>query len=51
MPPNKRLQLTPLRVDKIVAILNDRISSNVFSVYQCGATEARSVGRHASPVP
>jgi hypothetical protein len=46
MRPNKRLHLTPLRVDEIGAILEVRSSSNRVSIYRCGAGEAQGVGTH-----
>jgi hypothetical protein len=42
--PNKRLHLTPLRGDKIGAILCVSINSNHISIYQCGAGEAQALG-------
>ena len=36
---------TPLRVEKIGAILRAGISENLVSVYQCGAGDAQPVGR------
>ena len=44
MRPNERLtklmQLTPLRNDKIVAILAARCGKNTVPIYQCAAAEA-----------
>jgi hypothetical protein len=34
LPPNKPMQLTPLRVRKIGAFLERRISSNTFPIYR-----------------
>ena len=45
--PNKPLQLTPLRVDKIGAILRVGISKKGFSIYGGGAAEWQAV----SPLP
>jgi hypothetical protein len=39
------LQPTPLRVDKIGAILRVRIGENAFSIYRRGAAEWQVVGR------
>jgi hypothetical protein len=44
LPPNQRLQLTPLRGGKIVAILKPDFSSTVIPTHRCGATEAQHVG-------
>jgi hypothetical protein len=38
-PSNKALLLTPMRVDKIVAILKVGLYSIVFPIYRCGAAE------------
>jgi hypothetical protein len=43
--PNKRFQPTPLRVDKILAILARGFCSTAFPVYWCGAAEAQGVSR------
>jgi hypothetical protein len=34
LPPNKPMQLTPLRVPKIIAFLKRRIGSGVISIYR-----------------
>jgi hypothetical protein len=39
LPPNKRFQPTPLRVDKILAILAPGFISIVFLIYRYGAAE------------
>jgi hypothetical protein len=39
------MQPTPLRVDKIGAILRVRISYNVISIHRCGAADGQAVGR------
>jgi hypothetical protein len=41
--PNPPLQLTPLRVDKIGAILHATIRYDVVSIYWCGAAEWHAV--------
>jgi hypothetical protein len=43
-PPNRRLQLTPLRVERDRCFLKRSFGSNAISLYRCGATEARVVG-------
>jgi hypothetical protein len=50
VPPNPRLQLTPLRGPEIGAFLKTDFGSTVISIYRCGATEAQPVRRltHAS---
>jgi hypothetical protein len=42
---NKRVQPTPLRVHKIVAILARGCSQAAFPIYECGAADAQAVGR------
>jgi hypothetical protein len=44
LPPNPPMHPTPLRVDKIGAILGIGISNNVFSIYRCGAGDGQPVG-------
>jgi hypothetical protein len=43
LPPNKRFQPTPLRVDKIGAIFGSWFLLDGFPFYQCGAAEAQGV--------
>jgi hypothetical protein len=45
VPPNPPFQLTPLRVDKIVAILKLGCGVIAFPIYRGGAAEWHSVGR------
>ena len=45
LPPNRRLQLTPLRGPEIVRILKTSFGSTGFPVYRGGAADAQSVGR------
>jgi len=40
-PPNRRLQLTPLRGPEIAAILKADFGLIATSIYRCGATEAQ----------
>jgi hypothetical protein len=44
LPSNKALQPTPLRVDKIVGILQCGFGSNLLSIYRGGAAERQAVG-------
>jgi hypothetical protein len=41
--PNPPFQPTPLRVDKIGAILRARIGYNAIAIYRCGAAEWQTV--------
>src|SRR4051812_35388993 len=45
VPPNQRLQLTPLRGPEIAAFLKTDFGSTAIAIYRCGATEAQAVGR------
>jgi hypothetical protein len=47
LPPNRRVQLTPLRGRKIVAILKSGFVRKLISLYQCGAADAQHVGRQS----
>jgi len=44
LPPNQRLQLTPLRVERDQGDFEIQIGLNCFPIYRCGATEAQHVG-------
>jgi hypothetical protein len=44
LPPNRRVQSTPLRGRKIVAILKSGFVPKLISLYQCGAADAQHVG-------
>jgi len=48
LPPNRRVQSTPLRGHKIVRILKSDLSSNVISTYFGGAADAQHVRRTPS---
>jgi hypothetical protein len=48
MPPNQRVQPTPLRGPKIVPILASGFEYNALAIYRCGAADAQSVGRRPS---
>jgi hypothetical protein len=43
-PPNKRVELTPLRGPKIVAILKAHFVWSAIPIYRCGAAHAQAVG-------
>jgi hypothetical protein len=45
LPPNKRIQPTPLRGLKIVGILKADSVPSLVAIYQCGAADAQAVGR------
>jgi len=49
LPPNRRVQSTPLRGRKIVAILKSGFVPKLISLYQCGAADAQHVRRLPSP--
>jgi len=44
-PPNQGMEPTPLRVNKIRAILKLGIGPSAFPIYRCAAAEAQAVGR------
>jgi hypothetical protein len=46
LPPNRRVQSTPLRGRKIVAFLKVGFPPKAFSIYWCGAADAQAVGPH-----
>ncbi len=48
LPPNQRVQPTPLRGPKIVPFLKSRFGSKLVSIYRGGAADARHVERSAA---
>jgi len=46
LPPNRRVQPTPLAASEIVAILKAEFVPNLVLIYWCGAADAQDVGRH-----
>jgi hypothetical protein len=49
--PNQRVQPTPLRGRKIVAILKGRFGPRVVLIYQCGAADAQIVSLRYQSLP